>query len=87
MPAQANSSRDPHPQITRAKWARDMAQVVQYLFYKHKARSSNSSPTKNKYKKIRWVKDLIRHFTKECTQMTSKYMKRYSIYVLKELQP
>jgi hypothetical protein len=44
---------DPIPKITRAKWTRGVAQKVKYLLCKHKALSSNLSPTKKKKKT--WV--------------------------------
>jgi hypothetical protein len=37
--------------ITRAKWTTGMTQMVEHLFYKYEALSSNSSPTKKKKKK------------------------------------
>jgi hypothetical protein len=46
-PAWANSLRDlSFSKIARAKWAGDVAQMVEYLFCKHETLSSNSNPTK-----------------------------------------
>jgi hypothetical protein len=47
-PARAKTLRYPISKITRAKWTRDVAQVVEHLLCKCKALSSNSNPTKRK---------------------------------------
>jgi hypothetical protein len=47
-PAWANSSQDPISKITRVKWTRGMAHAVEHLLCKHKALSSNFSPTKKR---------------------------------------
>jgi hypothetical protein len=47
-PAQENSSQDPIFKITRVKWTGGVAQVVEHLFCKGEALSSNPSPTKEK---------------------------------------
>jgi hypothetical protein len=61
-PAQANSSQDLISKITRAKCTVGMAQVVECLFCKCKALSSNPSPTKKKksfeYKQVVRSKNL-----------------------------
>jgi hypothetical protein len=51
-PAQANSSQDPIFKITRAKWTRDVARVVECLLCKGKALNTNPRPTKKKKKKL-----------------------------------
>jgi hypothetical protein len=51
-PAQANSSQDFISKITRAKQARGIAKVVEYLLCKSEALSSNSSSTKKRKKNI-----------------------------------
>jgi hypothetical protein len=48
-PAQANSSQDPISNITRAKWTVDVAQMVDLLFCKCEALSSNTNSTKKNY--------------------------------------
>jgi hypothetical protein len=45
---QANSSRDPISEITRAKWNRGVAQAVEHLLCKSEALSSNPIPSKKK---------------------------------------
>jgi hypothetical protein len=40
--AQANSSRDPIPKITRAKWTEVVAQVVEWTICKHEVVDSNA---------------------------------------------
>jgi hypothetical protein len=47
-PAWANSLQDLISKITRTKWTEGVAQAVEHLLCKHKALSSNSSPTKEK---------------------------------------
>jgi hypothetical protein len=50
-PAQAKSSQDPPiSKITREKWTRGLAQVVEHLVCKCKAQSSNSCPNKTNKK-------------------------------------
>jgi hypothetical protein len=48
----ANSSRDPNSKITRAKWTGGVAQVVEHLLCKSKARNSKPSATKKKKKEM-----------------------------------
>jgi hypothetical protein len=52
---QANCSRDPHAPVTRAKWIGGMTQEVEHQLCKHKALTSNPSPTKKR--KRNWQKN------------------------------
>jgi hypothetical protein len=45
-----NSSRDPIPKITRAKWTGGVAQALEYLLCKHEAKCKPQSRQKKKTK-------------------------------------
>jgi hypothetical protein len=47
-----NSSRDPIPKITRAKWTGGVAQALEYLLCKHEAKCKPQSRQKQKTKSI-----------------------------------
>jgi hypothetical protein len=57
----ANSLHNPISKITRAKWTGIVSQAAEWLLYKHKALSSNLSPSKTNKQK-----DLIRKARDRC---------------------
>jgi hypothetical protein len=50
--------RDPISKITRAKWTRGVAQVVEWLFCKHEALGSNLNPMKKKKKSNNFIESI-----------------------------
>jgi hypothetical protein len=52
----------PSPKTTRAKWTRDVAQVVEHLLCKHKTLNSNPSP--NKKQASQWLMPVMKTFSK-----------------------
>jgi hypothetical protein len=65
--AQANSLQDPISKIARAKWTRDVAQIVKCLLCKCKALSSNPSLTEKNWngsKILMWDQKIWNYYRK-----------------------
>jgi hypothetical protein len=78
-PSLTNSSQNPISKITRAKWTRSVAQVVEHLFCKCEALSSNASLIKKK---------INHHKSTPCQLDTQTYLLKpqYSISGLKRFK-